>query len=233
MKPWLPTFLCSSALHGALVVGAVSGHFAAKSAAKVEPIHISLTHMGAPAPALASGNVVAQLVPPPRAEVASAAVQLQAVSKPTTKSPKSIRKVPAAPLNQLDQVPPTPRLAVAATGASTPISSEPTSLPRSFGGGGATLIRATVDEPDYTGDALAAGYEGILVVELVVDEQGEVAQAKLRNPSGFAIDGGVLAAARSARYLPAKGSDGRVAATTAQLKFNFRLSDAGQHHDGA
>jgi len=233
MKPWLPTFLCSSALHGALVVGAASGHFAAKSAAKVEPIHISLTHIGAPAPTLASGNVVPQLVPPPPAAMASAADQPQPVSKPATRSPRSVRKAPLALPNQLNQVQPTPRLAVAATGASAPISSQPTSLPVAFGGGGAMLIRATVDEPAYTGDALAAGYEGILVVELLVDEQGAVAQAKLRNPSGFAIDGGVLAAARSARYVPAKGPDGRVAATTAQLKFNFRLSDAGQHHDGA
>ena len=231
MKPWLPTFLCSSALHGALVVGAASGHFAAKSAAKVEPIHVSLTHIGAPAPALASGQVVQQLAPPPPA--APSADQREPVSKLATRSARSVRKAPLALPNQLDQVQPAPRLAVAATGASAPISSEPTSVPIAFGGGGATLIRATVDEPAYTGDALAAGYEGMLVVELLVDEQGAVAQAKLRNPSGFAIDGGVLAAARSARYLPAKGPDGHVAATTAQLKFNFRLSDAGQQHGGA
>jgi outer membrane biosynthesis protein TonB len=96
------------------------------------------------------------------------------------------------------------------------------------GHGGPRLIRASVADILYTADALAAKFEGALLVDLAINEFGEVVAAALRNPSGLMLDDGVLAAAKSAQYKPAMDADGQPTASGAQLRFNFQLSDVGR-----
>ena len=86
----------------------------------------------------------------------------------------------------------------------------------------ASLMRESVVEPKFTRDALDAGYEGLLVVDLSVDELGRVTRARLINPTGFGIDDEALLAAQMARYRPAQDLGGRPVASSAELRFEFR-----------
>jgi TonB family protein len=83
------------------------------------------------------------------------------------------------------------------------------------------LIRTSVGEPHYTSDARRASYHGLIVVDVIVDPDGRVRAAALRNPTGLLLDHEVLSAARAARYVPARALDGRPLAAPAELKFQF------------
>lgn len=85
----------------------------------------------------------------------------------------------------------------------------------------AHLLKQTVQSPRFTKDALAAGFDGLLVLELYVDEEGRVVKTTLLNPTGFEIDGEALRSARAARYLPARNSSGQPIASSAELRFRF------------
>jgi TonB family protein len=86
----------------------------------------------------------------------------------------------------------------------------------------ASLMRDSVIAPKFTRDALDAGFEGLLVVDLLVDELGRVTKARLINPTGFGIDDEALLAAQMARYKPAQDLGGRPVASSAELRFEFR-----------
>jgi TonB family protein len=86
----------------------------------------------------------------------------------------------------------------------------------------ASLMRESVVEPKFTRDAMDAGFEGLLVVDLLVDELGRVTKARLINPSGFRIDDEAILAAQTARYRPAQDLGGRPVASSAELRFEFR-----------
>ena len=89
-------------------------------------------------------------------------------------------------------------------------------------GSSASLMRESVVEPKFTHDALDAGFEGLLVIDLLVDELGRVTRARLINPTGFGIDDEALLAAQMARYKPAQDLGGRPVASSAELRFEFR-----------
>ena len=88
---------------------------------------------------------------------------------------------------------------------------------------GPRLVRHSVSDPGYAPDALDAGFEGILAVDVVIDSDGKVISVRLVNPSGYEIDAGVLAAARAARYRPAVNEGGVAIAAASRLNFDFRI----------
>jgi TonB family protein len=116
---------------------------------------------------------------------------------------------------------PAPSVSVTATRGTSSIPEKPAGT-AGKGAHGPFLVGSSVHAPDYTGDALAAAFEGMLVVEVVVDENGRVVKAVLQNPSRLGIDAGVIAVARQARYAPAVGADGQRKPAQARLNFNFR-----------
>lgn len=105
------------------------------------------------------------------------------------------------------------------SGRNAPVEGVSSSL--AGAGGMARLLYQTIQPPRFTADALAAGFAGLLVVELALDEDGRVVRTQLVNPSGFRIDDEALMAAKGARYLPARNSAGQPIASSAELRFRF------------
>ncbi len=76
---------------------------------------------------------------------------------------------------------------------------------------------------DYPADALRQEVEGEVVVRILVDENGRVAQKKLVKRLGFGLDEKALAFAGELRFKPAEDDAGAPVATWIAWTFRFRL----------
>jgi protein TonB len=76
--------------------------------------------------------------------------------------------------------------------------------------------------PAYPAAARAAGTQGVVVVRLTIDEQGNVKDAKVvKGDSNF--DDAVLAAVKSWKYEPAKHQDGKAFLSVKTVKIPFKI----------
>ena len=80
----------------------------------------------------------------------------------------------------------------------------------------------SVQQPAYTDDALAAAVEGIVRVQLSVDETGKVVDVKLIAGLGHGLDELALAAARRSTFEPALHC-GKPARSTLTIRMRFKL----------
>ena len=81
--------------------------------------------------------------------------------------------------------------------------------------------------PVYPRKARRKGHEGAVSVEVLVSENGRVAEAAVIDSSGHGeLDDAALDAARSAVFSPAT-VDGSAVSGRLKLKFDFRLQDGG------
>ena len=78
-------------------------------------------------------------------------------------------------------------------------------------------------KPDYPKGARQRGEQGSVVLEIEVAADGSCAAARVVSSSGFAeLDAAAVAAAKAARFSPAK-SDGHPVASSARLTLAFKL----------
>jgi len=75
-------------------------------------------------------------------------------------------------------------------------------------------------EPVYTKAARAIRLEGVVVLELLIDERGAVAEATLLRPLGMGLSESALAAARQWRFEPST-MNGRPVSVTYHLTIRF------------
>jgi protein TonB len=77
-------------------------------------------------------------------------------------------------------------------------------------------------KPEYPADAKAAGLEGTVVVRYVVDEQGNISEARAMKgpPELFAV---CVAAVKAMRFKPALDADGKPVMVVRYMKFPFKL----------
>ncbi|NDE14602.1 TonB family protein [bacterium] len=85
----------------------------------------------------------------------------------------------------------------------------------------ARLILGSVKVPAYTDAALEASLEGNFIVDVYVDESGNVLQCELRKRVGFGMDERLLDAARVAKFKPRKNKLGKAEAGWAEIKFSL------------
>ena len=85
----------------------------------------------------------------------------------------------------------------------------------------AKLVLSSVQVPKYTEMALEANLEGNFIVDVYVDELGNVLQSEVRKRIGFGMDERLLAAARIAKFQPRKNKFGRAEAGWAEIKFSL------------
>lgn len=83
----------------------------------------------------------------------------------------------------------------------------------------------TSPRPVYPRQARLMGWEGVVVLRLLVDAQGSVAQVTVMTGSGFALlDEAAADAARRWRFEPARDGD-RPIAMAHEVRFRFRLDN--------
>jgi TonB family protein len=78
-------------------------------------------------------------------------------------------------------------------------------------------------DPTYPPEALAAGVEGTVVMQLYVDERGAVQHVHVVSSPGFGLDAAAQAAARAFRFKPAT-SDGVPVASQVVFEQRFAVS---------
>lgn len=134
------------------------------------------------------------------------------VEKPKVETPpKPMEKPVVKPL------PPTPPPLPA-----PPPPAPPPAAPRQAAIDAPARPRHTI-KPDYPRGARARGEQGEVELEIEVGETGRVTSARVVHSSGYPeLDGAALAAARSARFVPAK-SKRKAVASLARLKLRFKL----------
>jgi|SRR5580704_11914901 protein TonB len=78
----------------------------------------------------------------------------------------------------------------------------------------------------YTDDARAAGIEGLVVLDLVVGEDGSVRDVQLTQKLGHGLDQAAVAALRACKFTPGEKDGKRVAVKIHGFKIRFVLSDS-------
>lgn len=82
----------------------------------------------------------------------------------------------------------------------------------------AKLIVTTFEKPKYTDAAIDAGLEGAFVVDVFVDENGNVKEAEVRKKIGYGMDEPVLESTRKAKFTPRKNKFGKALSGWAEIK---------------
>jgi len=82
-----------------------------------------------------------------------------------------------------------------------------------------------VAEPNYTEAAKKKKIEGDVVLEIVVDKQGNVVDAKVKKGLGFGLDENAVEAAKYYRYKPALDKSGNPVMVRMETSLTFYLHD--------
>lgn len=91
------------------------------------------------------------------------------------------------------------------------------------GGGGTRILRGPA--PKYPVAARKAGWEGAVVVSILVDESGRAAAVTVRESSRYAaLDEAAVAAVKQWRFAPAR-RNGEPVVSTHTVRVRFRLTD--------
>jgi TonB family protein len=90
-------------------------------------------------------------------------------------------------------------------------------------GGGVTAPRAIYDpEPEYSEEARKAKYQGIAILQVVVDAEGRARDIRVARSAGMGLDEKATEAVRQWRFEPGT-KDGRPVAVVVNVQVNFRL----------
>lgn len=87
----------------------------------------------------------------------------------------------------------------------------------------AKLVTSSVITPVYTEEALDAGLERLVAVDVYVDAEGLVTSAELRTPIGYGMDQRLLDAAKKAKFIPRKDAKGRPIPGWTEMKFRLEI----------
>ena len=88
---------------------------------------------------------------------------------------------------------------------------------------GASPPRATyTPEPDFSEAARKAGFQGMVILKIVVDKRGDVARIKLDRGLGYGLDENAMEALKVWRFTPAT-KDGQPVAVEMKVEVSFRL----------
>lgn len=206
---------------------------------------------GAPRPALqdpstppAPQQTVPATTPEPRSEQA----ELAALEPPKASvsnhelGPPPVERTAGTPQNPLTASPSTrppasPRVAAAAKRSQQfPQGGKPAPLAKGAGdsAGTAAQMSAAVPapgnaKPHYPALARRRGYEGRVLIRVVVPPDGRAARAEIKESSGYRVlDRAALEAVKNWRFVPARHR-GRPVSSTVEVPVSFRLEGQGRH----
>jgi TonB family protein len=90
------------------------------------------------------------------------------------------------------------------------------------GGGVTAPIPINAPEPEFSDEARRAKYQGIVIVTLIVDAQGNPQQVKVERPLGMGLDEKAIEAAKQYRFKPAT-YQGKPVPVRIGLEINFHI----------
>jgi TonB family protein len=104
-----------------------------------------------------------------------------------------------------------------------PIPSPKNGIPR--GGTGGTTIPTCIHcpTPGYSDKARAAKFQGAIVLEVVVNADGQIGQITVLKGAGLGLDESAIKAVKKWKLKPALGPDGHPVAVLVPIEVTFRL----------
>ena len=168
------------------------------------------------AAAVAAAPASAEEAPPPKPEVLETP---EVPDVPETPGDLEIPKRPKTPdIPEKMVTPPRPKQ----VSVSEPAAAAPAPAPRQARVDAPPRQRSSI-KPDYPKGARQRGEQGDVVLELTINKSGGVDAVSVVGSCGFPeLDDAAVAAAKKARFTPAKSGDSAVA-STARLKLTFKL----------
>ncbi len=85
------------------------------------------------------------------------------------------------------------------------------------------LMASTVEIPKYTEDALDANIQGSVVVDVYVDEKGDVQQVELSKKVGYGMDQMIIDSAKKAKFKPRTDASGKKIPGWSEIKFLLEI----------
>jgi TonB family protein len=215
--------------HAALVVAAVVGLHGAHATTSGAPANVDAVMIDAPE-VVAEAPRLPKIVDSPLEHAAAtsrvheARLEQRAAGASTHEAPAATSVVTAsnAPTAHfsmtVNAVEPT---AATVTKLAAP-REVPAAAPAMASGSARARVTYRVD-PKYTDEALSAGIEGDVGLEIVVSETGAFVSARVTRRLGYGLDEAALAAVAKWRFEPYRDVDGRVAAVRMPWPVRFRL----------
>ena len=94
--------------------------------------------------------------------------------------------------------------------------------PLKVGGGVSAPRPIDTPDPEYSEEARKAKYQGVVLLWLIVDQNGNPKQIKVERPLGMGLDQKAIEAVRKWKFAPAE-KDGRPVAVQINVEVNFKL----------
>jgi periplasmic protein TonB len=91
-----------------------------------------------------------------------------------------------------------------------------------IGGGVSSPIPIYKPEPEYSEEARKAKFQGVVLLAVVIDEDGKTSNIRVLRPLGLGLDEKAIEAVQKWRFRPSM-KDGRPVAVQANIEVNFRL----------
>jgi protein TonB len=85
----------------------------------------------------------------------------------------------------------------------------------------ALLIVQSVPKVDYTDEAIDAGFEGAVIVDVFVEANGQISSAEIRKAIGYGMDERIIQAAKKAKFNPRLNSQGIPERGWTEIQFNL------------
>jgi TonB family protein len=210
----------SGAIHWALFKGMPSGGPSQKS--KPPPVRVQIVEKKK-APPPVDVPVAAPATQKPRIPPVAKAKKPKLKSQKTTK--KKIQGLSKTPKNTSSQGLATP---LGNTLMAPDMGLRPNEPPLPLESGEdlsaePRLIRSSLVYPQYTEEALDEGLEGTFVVDVYVDEKGQVSSAELGKKIGYGMDQRLLNSAKNLRFQPGQDRVGQPRAAWTRITFRLEL----------
>ncbi|HUS06115.1 MAG TPA: energy transducer TonB [Bryobacteraceae bacterium] len=91
-----------------------------------------------------------------------------------------------------------------------------------IGGGVSDPVPIFKPEPEYSEEARKAKFQGAVLLQIIIDENGRTRDIKVIRPLGLGLDEKAIEAVTKWRFRPSQ-KDGRPVAVSANVEVNFRL----------
>ena len=225
-------FVAAIGAHAVLLGGVVAAQYW-KVDAVVEPQVNDVFHVALPVPPLEKAAETKKAATPPPPQKADV--------MPPTLTPPAAPPADTQPTDVPDVIPTTPAagsdIATELPQSGSGSNGSQDGVPFAIGDGGGdndgpiqigqgitppvTLTRVS---PLYTESARRARIEGVMILEAVIDRQGNVGEIKVLKGLGFGLDENAVSAVARWKFRPAHAGDGRAVAVYFRLTVDYHLN---------
>jgi len=225
-------FVAALGAHAVLLGGVVAAQYW-KVDAVVEPQVNDVFHVSLPMPALEKPAVQKKAAtPPPQKQDVVVPTPTPPVAPPVNTQPTIVPDAipPTPPTAGSDVAPDAPQTGSGSSGSQDGVpfaigtGGDDSSGPIQIGQGITPPVTLTRVSPLYTESARRARIQGVVILEAVIDREGNVGEVKLLKGLGFGLDENAANAVARWKFKPAHAGDGRAVAVYFRLTVDYHLN---------